>query len=101
MTQAELSQATGLHLIEIPKLERGFRKSPGVETLMALAEALDVEIGALLTLPIARQKLAVDGPQGQLPDCGQRLDGRQVAAVGRTTGAARLTAGLSELSRVE
>jgi len=44
-----------LVLIEISKLECGVRKSPGVETLLAPAKALGVEVGTLLTPPVARQ----------------------------------------------
>lgn len=48
LTQEELSHRTGVHRNYIGGIERGERK-PTVETIAALAEALDISLGELFT----------------------------------------------------
>jgi transcriptional regulator with XRE-family HTH domain len=50
MTQDDLASASGLHRVAIANIERGSRgKSPPLETVVKLAEALGVSIVALTT----------------------------------------------------
>jgi transcriptional regulator with XRE-family HTH domain len=48
LTQEQLSEATGVHRNYIGGIERGER-SPTVETIAVLADALDVTLGELFT----------------------------------------------------
>jgi transcriptional regulator with XRE-family HTH domain len=45
MTQAGLAQKAGLHLLTVAKIEQGLRASPGWDTVLALANALEVPVG--------------------------------------------------------
>lgn len=56
LTQRDLADKTGLHVMHISKLERGERRNPGSGTLQALARALGVSIDALLTVPKVRRR---------------------------------------------
>lgn len=65
MTQAQLAEAVDLHVQFVSQIEREER-SPGVETIDALAEALGVEPWELLKAGVARgepRKRDVIGPR--------------------------------------
>lgn len=47
LTQADLAARTSLHRTEVSLLERG-RRQPRIDTLVKLAGALSVDVGALL-----------------------------------------------------
>jgi len=48
MTQEALAEATGLHRTQISLIERGLRKRPRLETLVALARALGMTASELV-----------------------------------------------------
>jgi putative transcriptional regulator len=62
LSQAELALATGVARQRISAIERG-RLNPRLELLIALADALDVEVGVLVT---RAEALAAErgGPHG-------------------------------------
>lgn len=49
MTQAELAERLGVSRVQVSYLETGARKVVKVDTLMAIASALDISIDELLS----------------------------------------------------
>jgi len=61
LTQEELAARAGVHVDTIRKLEQGQRQSARINTLRALARALDVQLERLVGQPTVTQQLADDG----------------------------------------
>lgn len=61
VTQEELAARAGVHVDTVRKLEQGTRQSARINTLRALARALDVELDRLLGQPTVTQQLSDDG----------------------------------------
>lgn len=61
LTQEELADRAGVHVDTIRKLEQGVRQSARINTLRALARALDVQLERLVGQPTVTQQLTDDG----------------------------------------
>jgi len=61
LTQEELAGRAGVHVDTIRKLEQGQRQSSRINTLRALARALDVQLERLVGQPTVTQELSDDG----------------------------------------
>lgn len=61
LTQEELAARAGVHVDTIRKLEQGTRQSARINTLRALARALDVQLERLVGQPTVTQQLSDDG----------------------------------------
>ncbi len=61
LTQEELAARAGVHVDTIRKLEQGQRQSSRINTLRALARALDVQLERLVGQPTVTQELSDDG----------------------------------------
>ncbi|HET6633716.1 MAG TPA: helix-turn-helix transcriptional regulator [Streptomyces sp.] len=61
LTQEELAHRAGVHVDTIRKLEQGVRQSARINTLRALARALDVQLERLLGQATVTPKLVDDG----------------------------------------
>ncbi|MGW2261461.1 helix-turn-helix domain-containing protein [Streptomyces sp. NPDC001780] len=61
VTQEELAERAGVHVDTIRKLEQNVRQSARINTLRALARALDVQLERLLGQPTVTQELSEDG----------------------------------------
>lgn len=72
-TQEELAERAGVHVDTIRKLEQGVRQSARINTLRALAHALDVELERLVGQPTVTQQLSPDGGLLALRDAIQDL----------------------------
>jgi transcriptional regulator with XRE-family HTH domain len=61
LTQEELAARAGVHVDTIRKLEQGVRQSARINTLRALARALDVQLERLVGQPTVTQNLSEPG----------------------------------------
>ncbi|WP_225825563.1 helix-turn-helix domain-containing protein [Streptomyces naphthomycinicus] len=61
LTQEQLADRAGVHVDTIRKLEQGQRQSARINTLRALARALDVQLERLVGQPTVTQQLTDDG----------------------------------------
>lgn len=61
VTQEQLAARAGVHVDTIRKLEQGVRRSARINTLRALARALDVQLERLVGQPTVTQELSDDG----------------------------------------
>jgi len=74
VTQEELAARAGVHVDTIRKLEQGQRQSARINTLRALARALDVQLERLVGQPTVTQQLTDDGGLIALRDAIQDID---------------------------
>ncbi|OIJ88296.1 helix-turn-helix domain-containing protein [Streptomyces colonosanans] len=74
LTQEELADRAGVHVDTIRKLEQGVRQSARINTLRALARALDVQLERLVGQPTVMQQLTDDGGLLALRDAIQNID---------------------------
>ncbi|MGP3979570.1 helix-turn-helix domain-containing protein [Streptomyces sp. KR80] len=74
ITQEELASRAGVHVDTIRKLEQGQRQSARINTLRALASALDTELERLLGQPTVTPQLPDDGGLLALRDAIQDID---------------------------
>src|SRR5690348_6481718 len=61
LTQEQLAERAGVHVDTIRKLEQGVRQSARINTLRALARALDAQLERLVGQPTVTQQLTDDG----------------------------------------
>jgi transcriptional regulator with XRE-family HTH domain len=61
LTQRELAERAGLSVDLVQKLEQGRKATAKITSLTAIAEALDVDLAALLSTPTHLESLPVDG----------------------------------------
>lgn len=61
VTQEQLAERAGVHVDTIRKLEQNVRQSARINTLRALARALDVQLERLVGQPTVTQELTADG----------------------------------------
>ncbi|MGW2054574.1 helix-turn-helix domain-containing protein [Streptomyces sp. NPDC001840] len=61
VTQEQLAERAGVHVDTIRKLEQNVRQSARINTLRALARALDVQLERLVGQPTVTRKLSEDG----------------------------------------
>jgi transcriptional regulator with XRE-family HTH domain len=73
VTQEELAERAGVHVDTIRKLEQGQRQSARINTLRALARALDVQLERLVGQPTVTQQLQDDGGLLELRDAIQDI----------------------------
>lgn len=73
VTQEELAARAGVHVDTIRKLEQGARQSARINTLRALARALDVQLERLVGQPTVTQQLSDDGGLLELRDAIQDI----------------------------
>lgn len=74
VTQEELARRAGVSVDTIRKLEQGIRESARINTLRALARALDVQLERLVGQPTVTQELSDDGGLLALRDAIQDID---------------------------
>lgn len=74
LTQEELADRAGVHVDTIRKLEQNQRQSARINTLRALARALDVQLERLVGQPTVTQQLSDDGGLIALRDAIQDID---------------------------
>jgi transcriptional regulator with XRE-family HTH domain len=73
LTQEELAARAQVHVDTIRKLEQGRRQSARINTLRALARALDVQLERLVGQPTVTQQLTNDGGLIELRDAIQDI----------------------------
>lgn len=73
LTQEELADRAAVHVDTIRKLEQGVRQSARINTLRALARALDVQLERLVGQPTVTQQLTDDGGLLELRDAIQDI----------------------------
>ncbi|MET8246623.1 helix-turn-helix transcriptional regulator [Streptomyces sp. NPDC005202] len=73
LTQEGLASRAGVHVDTIRKLEQGVRQSARINTLRALARALDVQLERLVGQPTVTQELVDDGGLLELRDAIQDI----------------------------
>lgn len=73
VTQEELATRAGVSVDTVRKLEQGVRQSARINTLRALARALDVQLERLVGQPTVTQQLADDGGLLELRDAIQDI----------------------------
>ena len=67
LTQKQLAEAAGIHAVYLSQIERG-RRTGSARTLAAIAEALEVDVGALIrtvSLPLSAARGAAGIPGGR------------------------------------
>jgi transcriptional regulator with XRE-family HTH domain len=74
LTQEELATRAGIHVDTVRKLEQGIRQSARINTLRALARALDVQLERLVGQPTVTQNLSDDGGLISLRDAIQDVN---------------------------